>query len=155
MNTLLPLLGLAALVVLAAVLGLVPMILPWPQRARWLVASQAIDPITHGYAAPQFREVVITATARRDREVEVEVASPGARRGAATLVGVSMPPEDIVRLHGWCAAGLSLLMHDGPDGSVSLHGPASSVVGLVLRAAPRLRGHDEADGPARSFPERR
>jgi hypothetical protein len=132
MIPLLPLLGLAALVVLAVVIVTIPMLLPWPQRARWLIAAQTIDTLGVGPATPQLREVVITMTARRDGECEIDLAAPGSRQGRTTLVGTSLQRADIAALHGWCAAAVPVLMHAGGDGQVSLHGPSGSVVGLVV-----------------------
>ena len=130
--------------VLAALIA-APFWLSWPASMRWLLASQAPDPIAMGVGAITsplaLQEVVLVDVAiayGRLRIIACEVAGHEQVR-SLHLTGEVLAPGTVAALEGWCAAASPLLLWYESDDDVHLFGPHVSVTGLrrVAAASPR------------------
>jgi len=128
-----------------AVLAAVPLLLPWPQHVRWLIASTALqtDPcsLNTGVAPVGRLEEVTVCRVTLGQEGLIDVATETTNRSEH----LSMPAaasSDVARLQRWASARTPLLQITGPSGEVSLYGPTHAVVGLrvIDREGNRTKG---------------
>lgn len=124
--------GIVVLIAGCAALVVLPLQLPWPQRVRWLVASNAL-----GYwglpTQPTIMTEVFVVDVCAGDPFWVVLRAPGAARPDTTLVLAEAAPFGTVpRLARWRAAGTPLLLVSDRSRSVSLHGPTSAVCGLTV-----------------------
>ena len=102
--------ALAAFLVAAALLFLVPAGLGWAQQVRWCIAAQAMartDPLT-GFAALDLREVRLAAVEVEGGRIELSVGEARGGQRARTMrftteAGRSLLPPDVQLLHDWSA----------------------------------------------------
>ncbi len=110
----------AAIIVVAAALTLAPFRLPWPARARWMVAMTNVASMQPLLAPlPVLREVIVI-DARRDGDgVHVVLATADHR----SLLSVVAPDDAVAaeRLSRWAASGTTLLCSADQDGTICLH----------------------------------
>jgi hypothetical protein len=118
--------GLAGIIAIAA-LAVAPLLLPWPNHVRWLVAANAaVDRWGPGAGIDVFVDEVRVA----DRSDEVVwITRAGATADDAMSVA-AVSDADRCCLDRWAAAGTPLLQVTHRDGTVSLHCPTRAVVGL-------------------------
>ena len=147
------LIGVGALIALAAV----PLLLPWPQHLRWLIASMAVpDPVGMTPVVPPvlMREVTVTAVCRSVQSVAVECAATSPPAAPLRYVLPADGDGAVVaaaRLERWAAAATPLLLIESGADGCSLHGPAHAVVGLRRltlgddHVRPRAAGHVGTD----------
>jgi len=114
-------------------LAAVPLLLPWPQHLRWLIASTALqtDPCSlNTGAAPVGRlEQVTVCKVTLGREGLIEIATETTNR-SEHLSMPAVPSIDVAGLQRWAASRTPLLQITDPTGEVSLYGPTHAVVGL-------------------------
>jgi len=115
------------------VLAAVPLLLPWPQHLRWLIATTALPSDSYSLnagVAPVGRlEEVTVCRVTLGQEGLIEVATEITNRPEH----LSMPAaasSDLARLQRWAAARTPLLQITDPSGEVSLYDPTHAVVGL-------------------------
>jgi hypothetical protein len=120
------LLGAVVVAIVAA-----PLLLPWPMRLRWLLASPPCDPMVGVAFWPRatMTEAQIVGVAERGELVEVTLAElPGPR--SRTFVAHRRDAGFVARLEGWCTAREPLLLLRDESGDVTLGGPDGAVTGL-------------------------
>jgi len=119
----------------AVALSVVPLLLPWPQQVRCLVASANIpDPVAPplGGGAPIWRSVTVGRVRHTAVGAEIEIVDvPSVHASSVYLAPLSGVTSAAADLEGWAAAHtpLLLLLLTGA-GEASLHGPVSALVGL-------------------------
>ena len=123
--------GVAALLAIATV----PLLLPWPQQIRWLLASTAIpDPFAMSVVPDPLtlREVTVGYVHGSAERVAVALTeiSPVATPSWYVIPASAATLEQVARLQRWSVAHSPLLLITDPDGGASLHGPSHAVVGL-------------------------
>ena len=122
-----------ALLLGAAVL--VPFVLPWPMRVRWLVISQAMGHDAPGYmACPalDLREVVLVAVEAYDPGLvlrALEVGRPA--RDAVTFTTPTSPTAEVVSMfQEWRALETPVLLYVDDGGTACVSGPAATISNL-------------------------
>jgi hypothetical protein len=128
-----------ALMCVAVVLAVVPTRLPWAQRVRWTVFSQATN---YGGFVPMLcrpndlREVALLSVDVHDEQLTMSILENGhPTHHTLTVVGSAPTTEVTAMLHEWRALRTPMVFfHDGAGG-VSLHGPIASVTGLKLSSS--------------------
>jgi hypothetical protein len=123
-----------------AVVVVIPFVLPWRQRVRWMVSAHCFpDPIGMALLHPgTLAEVSIVHVDRGTSGLVVHVTDePGRSRcWRYALAGEDFTPLVTGRLERWHHTGTPLLqLSDGAE-SVSLHGPTSAVIGLRVSEDP-------------------
>jgi hypothetical protein len=125
-------------VVVFALLGVAPVLLPWPQRVRWvaLVASTPLDP--WGMAGPVTSsglwDVVTVCTVSSGAVPRVGVAFAACHRDAWLWCPLSA--AEVGQLRAWAAERTPVLMGTDDSGRVALYGPEAAVVGLERDEVP-------------------
>jgi hypothetical protein len=119
--------------VLTAV-ALVPFVLPWKHRVRWMLTAQFLqDPVAGPLLRPgSLTAVMVVGVERNACGLTVDLAEElgqGQRRTYSLATGAGSPLATI-RVEQWQRAGMPLLLFTDGGADVSLHGPASAVVGL-------------------------
>ena len=117
------------------VVAFTPLLLPWPQRVRWLVISNAArDPWSAGWAgAPALEEVEIYAVFGGD-DGAIWVSRPAVAR-LEVFPSRDISPADQAVLREWASAGTPLLAMRRASGEVSLHSSHTAVTGLFSHEA--------------------
>ena len=133
MDQVLLVVAVGALVLGAAVLA--PLVLPWPQRVRWLVIAQVMghdSAANWGYPPLDLREVVLASVKSDERGLGLEVLEVGRPVGdTVTLVRRTAPdPECVSMLHEWCALRTPMLLYVDRSGVSTLSGPAATITAL-------------------------
>jgi len=128
------------MLILAGVAGVlaiatIPLLLPWPQHLRWLIASMAApDPVAMsvGTCPLLMCEVAVRDVHRSAGWITVQLVgiSPSRSSSSYALSVDATGPDVAARLERWSLAQTPLLFVDDAHGAVSLHGPSHSVVGL-------------------------
>jgi hypothetical protein len=136
-------------VVTLAAIGFVPLLLPWPQRARWTVAAQAMGDSGSALAAfptLALREVVLSSVHDPDDGpvLTLNEAGRGDRDLRILHATSAIPAEVMVMLFEWSALRTPMLLYVDDSGIASLTGPAATVTGL--------RGIATERGDAPSWP---
>ena len=123
----------AALITGAVALTLAPLLLPWPWEVRWMVATEAVNPLvalSNARRHIQLEEVVLVSF-DSDGAALVIVVKPERTEtpGQTELVGPPCSTADLAALDGWYSGHTPLLLVDS-DGVSTLKGPRRSITGL-------------------------
>jgi len=123
--------------ILGAAMGLavLPLLLPWPSKVRWILAVEAANPLI---AATNARRdvhvspvVLVSVDSRADRLcLVVEDGADGGDGHHHVLLGPPAAPGLQARLEGWCHARTPLLLVGDGQHRVALHGPDAAARGL-------------------------
>jgi len=129
--------GLVVAAVLGGTLGLavLPVLLPWPSKVRWILAVEAANPliaVTNARRDLHVSPVVLEAVDNRADRLALVVrdGDSGGDGGRHELVGPPAPPGLQARLEGWCHARTPLLLVGDGHHRVALHGPDATARGL-------------------------
>jgi hypothetical protein len=142
-----PLFALAALAIAAVLVA--PLLLSWPQRVRWTVATQAMAHAGCGlgaYPPLDLREVVVSSVDARGNTLALGIHEVGRPR-AATLPYVCPTPSDpevVSMLREWAALHTPTLLYIDRAGVASLDGPVASISNL-RRVRSGVNGSSEVD----------
>lgn len=127
MTAVVVLMGLAGIAALAAA---VPHVLPWPQRLRWLIATNSMADPFGGLAPDLFLEEVSVQSTVCSTSTTVWLTPP-ARRALPRVLSLStVTISDRTWLDRWAVARTPLLLMTTANGEVTLRGPSRCVVGL-------------------------
>jgi hypothetical protein len=128
MHELLLPMGIAAAVLVVALLAAAPFLLPWPRRVRWLVAQATGDPCA-GALVSDVREVVAVSIIERPAETVVEVLERGhpTEHALHLVAGQPLTREEMGLLRDWAALRTPLALFGASTRSAVLAGPTVTV----------------------------
>ena len=121
--------------VLGGALGLavLPVLLPWPSKVRWILAVEAANPLiaaTNARRDLHVSPVVLVSVDNGADGLAVVVEDGGDPHHRHELVGPPAAPGLQARLEGWCHARTPLLLVGDGRHQVALHGPDAAARGL-------------------------
>jgi hypothetical protein len=123
-----------------------PLALPWPERVRWTVVSQAADPFWPLVSVSRpldLREVTIASLVEQPSRLRIGVLERSRRDDEPLALTGDIPDADLLALlHDWMALGTPLLLWLDRRGGGALYGPAHALADLRV-----------GDGPPRIRPE--
>jgi hypothetical protein len=110
---------------LVVVIGLVPLVLPWPVRLRWIIITATADPWTAGSSALALEECRIEAVQVTGTGPVMIACKDGAATELLQVPAVSLADRD--QLERWRATRTPLLKDGRAGGAVTLSGPSASI----------------------------